>query len=61
MELVIAVKVAILGPARGRKNKVNLLTWESLIWPLSPHIVKTAGSNLTIGTLVERVGSEHQS
>ena len=32
-----------------------------MIWPLSPRIVESGGSNLTIGTLVERGGSEHQS
>ena len=43
------------------KQAICKLIWESLIWPLSPRFVKSAGSNLTLGTLVERVGSEHQS
>ena len=37
------------------------IIWESLIWPLSPCILESVGSNLTIGTLVERGISEHQS
>ena len=48
-------------PKDKREYLSTLFIWESLIWPLSPRIVESADSNLTIGALVERGGSEHQS
>ena len=45
----------------GKKLHEFDMIWESLIWPLSPRIIESAGSTLTIGTLVERGGSKHPS